>query len=143
MDARASGALACLALSALACGYDYVDRQAALDAARPPLAAAPSCQAGEPAPDAKSATTRELLASPGAFAALTVRVRGTLASDGSAGERLVTKEGDLKLDLATLPPFWIDACPGHVVDVDGTLTSAKSGGGETAVLHAVAMIGAP
>ncbi len=143
MDARASGALACLALFASACGYDYVDRQAALDAARPPLAASPSCQAGEPVEGAKSATTRELLASPAAYAKLTVRVRGTLASDGAAGERLVTKEGDLKLDLATLPPFWIEACPGHVVDVDGTLTGAKPEGGDAAVLHAVAMIGAP
>jgi hypothetical protein len=142
VDARASGALACMALSALACGYDYVDRQAALDAARPPLAAASPCHAGEPVEGAKSAAAKELLANPGAFAAIAVRVRGTLASDAATGERLVTKEGDLRLDLGTLPPFWMETCPGHVVDVDGILTSAKTAG-DAAVLHAVAMIGAP
>ena len=64
-------------------------------------------QAGEAVEGAKTATTRELLASPDAFAKATVRVRGTLATDATGGERLVTKEGDLKLDLAALPPFWI------------------------------------
>ena len=69
-------------------------------------------------------------------------VRGKLASEGgAAGERLVTADGDLKLDLATLPPFWKDTCPGQVVDVDGVATAAKAGGGDVAILHAVAMIG--
>ena len=144
MNVRAAGALACVALSALACGYDYVDRRAATEGGAPAAgeAARAECHAGEPAADAAATTTKELLARPSAFAKKTLRVRGTLRTRGDAAE-LITQDGGLALDLAELPPWWIDACPGKVVDVDGTLAVAPAGAAPAApVLRAVALVGA-